>query len=80
LTHPQAPDAGDTNPAISPDGKSLVFRRMRTLFNGSFYELPLGPGPAAGGEPRRLTGTVLTAQYPTWMPDSKRSSSALSGV
>jgi serine/threonine protein kinase/Tol biopolymer transport system component len=80
LTNPQPPASGDTNPAISPDGSWLVFRRNASgPYSGELYRLPLGRGPASGasaaltavGEPRRLTLAVLDAGYPAWMPDGK---------
>ena len=45
LTHPQPPAPGDTNPAVSPDGSWLVFRRQlrpRTMvsFTGFRWERP----------------------------------------
>ncbi|MGH9659099.1 MAG: protein kinase domain-containing protein, partial [Bryobacteraceae bacterium] len=71
LTNPQPPASGDTNPAVSPDGSWLVFRRqLGGLFSGELYRLPLGRGLTAAGEPRRLTVAALDAKYPTWMPDS----------
>jgi serine/threonine protein kinase len=71
LTHPP-PGAGDSNPAVSPDGRWLVFRRnTNALFTGALYALELGAGITAVGEPRRLTAPVLDAAYPAWMPDSK---------
>jgi Tol biopolymer transport system component len=36
LTHPQPPGWGDTNPAISPDGSWVVFRRQINLQNGEY--------------------------------------------
>jgi len=48
LTNPQPPTQADTNPAVSPDGSWLVFRRMAGLFTGELYRLPLGRGPASG--------------------------------
>jgi Tol biopolymer transport system component len=70
LTHPP-PGAGDSNPAVSPDGRWLVFRRNTSaLFTGALYGLALGPGMTAADEPRRLTPPVLDAAYPTWLPDS----------
>jgi Tol biopolymer transport system component/DNA-binding winged helix-turn-helix (wHTH) protein len=83
LTYPQLPAIGDTNPAVSPDGKWLVFRRQASGFeNGEFYLLSLGKSRASGasadeaglmavGEPRRLTLATLDATYPTWIPGSK---------
>jgi len=71
LTRPQYPIAGDTDPAISPDGSWLVFRRNSAPFIGELFRLPLGRGVVALGEPSRLTLASLDANNPTWMPDSK---------
>ena len=71
LTHPAPPALGDINPAVSPDGQHLVFRRMAGLFVGELYELLLGNGTTANGDVRRLTAATLNAEYPTWMPDGK---------
>jgi Tol biopolymer transport system component len=79
LTYPQFPAIGDTNPAISPDGSWIVFRRQGALENGELYGLRLGGNPPAGasshpaglaalGEPRSLTPATLNAAYPTWIP------------
>jgi Tol biopolymer transport system component/DNA-binding winged helix-turn-helix (wHTH) protein len=77
LTNPQPPAWGDENPAISPDGAWLVFRRKTSgMHTGELYRLRLEPGYASAGlaavgEPYRLTPASLDASYPTWMPDSK---------
>jgi eukaryotic-like serine/threonine-protein kinase len=71
LTHPQPAEGSDTNPAISPDGGWLVFRRQAALYSGELYRLSLGKDVTAMGEPQRLTRAALDATYPTWMPDSK---------
>lgn len=72
LTDPQFPAAGDSNPAVSPDGSWLVFRRNASaLYNGELYRLPLGRDLTAVGEPQRLTPATLDAEYPTWIPGSK---------
>jgi Tol biopolymer transport system component/predicted Ser/Thr protein kinase len=71
LTHPP-PDAGDSNPALSPDGRWLVFRRNpNALFTGALYSVPLERGLIPIGEPRRLTDPVLDAAYPTWIPGGR---------
>jgi len=71
LTNPQPPVLADTSPAISPDGRSLVFLRRTSWGAGELHLLPLGKGLTAAGETRRLTPVELRADYPTWMPDGK---------
>ena len=71
LTDSQHQVAGDTDPAVSPDGSWLVFRRNVAPFLGELYRLPLGRGLIATGEPRRLTLAAMDAGDPAWMPDSK---------
>ena len=78
LTNPQPPAWGDENPAISPDGAWLVFRRKTSgMHTGELYRLRLEEGHASAGstavgEPYRLTPASLDASYPAWMPDSKQ--------
>src|SRR4029077_3754382 len=78
LTNPQPPAWGDENPAISPDGAWLVFRRKTNgLHTGELYRLRLerghaSAGLAAVGTPYRLTPASLDASCPAWMPDSKQ--------
>ncbi len=71
LTNPQPPVFADTSPAISPDGRSLVFLRRTSWGSGELHLLPLGKGLTAAGEPRRLTSAELRADFPAWMPDGK---------
>jgi eukaryotic-like serine/threonine-protein kinase len=70
LTHPQDSTYADNDPAISPDGKWLAFRRDVAPFAGGLYLLPLRNDVTAVSEPRRLTPTSLYAYNPRWMPDS----------
>ena len=71
LTNPQPPVLADTSPAISPDGRSLVFLRRR-WGSGELHLLPLGEGLIAAGEPKRLTPAELAADFPVWTPDGKQ--------
>jgi Tol biopolymer transport system component len=72
LTYPSPPTWGDANPAVSPDGNWLVFRRNAGgIYGGELYRLALGRGLTAVGDPQRLTPITLDANHPTWMPDSK---------
>jgi Tol biopolymer transport system component len=71
LTNPQPPAFGDTHPAVSPDGRWLVFERELAPPSAELYLLPLGKNLTAGGEIRRLPFAVFNWDYMTWMPDSK---------
>ena len=75
LTKPQPPVAGDVNPAVSPDGRWLVFKRVIAFPGHEVYLLPLGKSLTARGEPRRLTLNVgelmWNAGYLAWMPDGR---------
>jgi len=71
LTNPQSPSLADTSPAISPDGRTLAFRRVASWSSGDLYFLSLGEGVTAEETPmRRVTGG-LNPDYPAWMPDSE---------
>ena len=71
LSNPQPPVLADTSPAVSPDGRSLVFLRRTSWGSGELHLLPLEKGLTAAGEPKRLTPAELRADYPAWMPDGK---------
>jgi len=71
VTNPQSPVLGDSNPAVSPDGRSLLFRRNLADVAGELHWLPLGKGLVAGGEPTRLRIAALSARHPAWMPDGR---------
>ena len=69
VTRPPEGKLADTDPAISPDGKWLVFRRDFAPFSGELQVVALGRNLVTEGEPRMLTPTVLIAYSPQWMPD-----------
>jgi len=68
LTKPQPPVLADIAPAVSPDGRSLVFLRRTSWGAGELHLLPLDSGLAPAGEPTRLTPASLRADHPAWMP------------
>jgi serine/threonine protein kinase len=70
LTHPHG-SVSDIHPAISPDGRFLIFRRHAGDGIGELYAVRLGTGSVPVDEPRRLTSAALNANYPAWMPDSR---------
>jgi len=58
----------DENPAVSPDGKTLLFTRTRNPDAGDLYIVPI-----TGGEPRQVRFDQETSvSYPIWLPDSSR--------
>ncbi|MBK9090962.1 MAG: PD40 domain-containing protein [Holophagales bacterium] len=67
----QSPYAGDAMPAISPDGRTVAFRRASTRANSEIYLVPVKAGLEPAGEPRRLTHEESTASEPAWTPDGK---------
>jgi len=73
LTWPRAPALGDAQPAISPDGRWLVFRHQPNGSRiGELYRLRLRAGVVEGGEPERLTEPAMDAGYAAWVPGSKQ--------
>ncbi|SPE26739.1 putative Serine/threonine protein kinase [Candidatus Sulfopaludibacter sp. SbA3] len=71
LTNPQPPVVGDTHPAVSPDGRWLVFERESAPPKAELHLLPLGKSLTAAGEPTHLPFVDRNRDYLTWMPDSK---------
>jgi len=72
LTFPQGHPLGDYSPALSPDGRSLVFSRDDDTPVGELYLLALSAGLKPVGEPRRLTLGNRGFGRSTWTPDGQR--------
>ncbi len=66
LTPPPLAGYSDTNPAFSPDGKTLAFIRRHGTSSREIYL-----APAAGGEPRRLTNDNRTIDSVAWTADGR---------
>jgi Tol biopolymer transport system component/DNA-binding winged helix-turn-helix (wHTH) protein len=71
LTIPPAGYFADTNPAVSPDGRSLAFLRGTDLASVDLYVLRLDTNWSASGEPRRLTSWNRFALSPMWTADGR---------
>jgi Tol biopolymer transport system component len=72
LTRPEPPAVGDSQPAVSPDGRFLVFRRnISAGLTGDLHVMSLSRNLEPVGQPVRLTLPALDANYPVWTPDSK---------
>ena len=71
LTLPPPGYYADTNPAFSPDGRSLAFLRGPELLSADLYVLPLDPSLSALGEPRRLTSWNRFTLNPAWTADGR---------
>ncbi|MCX6618925.1 MAG: protein kinase [Acidobacteria bacterium] len=70
LTSPPADWGGDVYPALSPDGLTLAFVRMRTWTNFDIYLLSLADGKPSG-EARRLTFDERRVTGLDWTPDGR---------
>jgi len=68
LTIPDEKSAGDRSPAISRDGRRLVFVREGEIF-GDLWIQELASDYSSEGSPRRLTFDNLFLLDPVWTPD-----------
>jgi Tol biopolymer transport system component len=65
LTFPHNRSVGDVDMAVSPDGRSLAFKRV-VVQNGELFVMPL-----AGGDARQLTNDNRPILGLTWTPDGR---------
>ena len=70
LTYPEPPAQGDTLPAVSPNGRFLIFQRVLAFNAAELHLLPLGDGMSAAGAPRRIAGVAVSGLAPAWTPGS----------
>ena len=68
LTDPPA-GLGDGDPAISPDGRDLVFSRMESGGRGALWRLSLAEDLTPLGKPERLAVDSPFNREPAWMPE-----------
>ena len=67
LTSPPAKSRGDVDPAISPDGRTVAFRRVTS--GGSVSDIHVVP--FSGGEPRRVTFLASWLGRVAWTADGR---------
>jgi Tol biopolymer transport system component len=71
LTSPPAGSIGDTDPAFSPDGRTLAFIRTAAFAVGDVHLLTLSGGLEAVGEVKRLSFDNLWCSHPAWTLDGR---------
>ena len=71
LTSCPTPLLRDSDPAFSPDGRTLAFTRALTYSFSSLYLLSLSPDLRPVGEPRRLDSLPPKVSQPVWTPDGR---------
>jgi serine/threonine protein kinase len=70
LTNPPIEEVGDTAPAVSPDGRTLVFSRVSPdLFNVTLWLLHLGKGYRPLGKEEKVQTGNMTNVGAAWLPD-----------
>jgi Tol biopolymer transport system component len=70
LTAPPAKCA-DSSPAVSPDGRALVFARFTAENISDLFLLQLSENFTPKGDPRRITFENRYSNEPAWTPDGR---------
>ena len=72
LTSPPIEELGDTAPAVSPDGRTLVFSRVSPdFYNASLYLLRLGEGYKPLGKEEKVQTGGMTNIGVAWLPNGQ---------
>ena len=70
VTNPPAEEVGDTAPAVSPDGRTLVFSRVSPdFYNVTLWHLRLGEGYKPIGKEEQIQTGNMTNIGAAWLPD-----------
>ena len=70
LTNPPSEEIGDTAPAVSPDGRTLVFSRVSPdFYNVTLWLLRLGEGYRPLGKEEKVQSGNMTNLGAAWLPD-----------
>ena len=72
LTDPPSSEAGDVAPAVSPDGRTLLFSRASPdYFNVTLWSMALGDNYKPLGKEEKLPAPGMTNVGEAWLPDSR---------
>ncbi len=71
VTSPSRDLAGDVGPAMSPDGRSLAFVRLKGSGIGDIYMASLSGEPPAAGHASQVTTEEADLSTPAWTPDGR---------
>jgi Tol biopolymer transport system component len=71
LTPPIAGIAGEVTPALSPDGRRLVFQRRTPSGEGNLFIVELKADFTAAGPPRQITNENCCLEAPSWTRDGR---------
>jgi Tol biopolymer transport system component len=66
LTTSDLPSPHDRNPALTPDGRTLAFKRGGSAGSGAIYTIPIEPGWQPKGPPRLLVPIAMGTMV--WTP------------
>jgi serine/threonine protein kinase/WD40 repeat protein len=69
LTNPPIEELGDTAPAVSPDGRSLIFSRVSLDYHVTLWLLRLGEGYKPLGKEEEIQTGQMTDASAAWLPD-----------
>ncbi len=73
ITNPPGTAAlGDADPALSPDGRTLIFVRVAHVGSADLYRLPLNGNFEPAGPPTVLLSNGYWNRSPAWHPDDRR--------
>lgn len=71
LTRPEPPAIEDSLPALSPDGRSLLFVRRSPGGDGNVFRLNLNALGLPAGPPRQITDEPQCPGSPSWKRDGR---------
>ena len=72
LTNPPSSEVGDVTPAVSPDGRTLIFSRVSPdFYNLSLWVLHLGAGYKPSGREEKIESPGMTNFGAAWLPNGR---------